>query len=190
MESLQGLEQEWYVVYSKPHQEERAQYYLRLRGVHVFLPRLDLPGGFQKKKRLVPLFPNYLFVQVHLSTQSQYVIWSPGVKGFVHFGGTPLPLEDSVVDFLKHQADSAGIIKARSRLKPGQEVEIQEGPFAGLFGVIQEPPDDKGRVKVLLRLLSRQISVELRAQFLKGEWAPCRANATVGPASNFLSVPS
>ena len=105
MGSLQDLKQEWYVVYSKPHQEERTQYHLRLKGVHVFLPRLDLPGAFQRKKRLVPLFPNYLFVQVHLASESQYVIWSPGVKCFVHFGGTPLPLEDSVVSFLKQQAD-------------------------------------------------------------------------------------
>jgi Transcription termination factor nusG len=56
MESLQGLEQEWYVIYSKPHQEERAQYHLRSKGVHVLLPRLDLPGAFQRKKRLVPLY--------------------------------------------------------------------------------------------------------------------------------------
>src|SRR5574341_1338872 len=76
----------WYVIYAKPHKEEQAKFYLGLKGVECFFPRLLLPGSSWHKKKIVPLFPNYLFVRIHLSTELHYVVWSPGVKRIVSFG--------------------------------------------------------------------------------------------------------
>jgi transcription elongation factor/antiterminator RfaH len=168
---VQNIERDWYVVYSKPHKEEQAQFHLALKGLESFFPRLHLPGSSaEKKQRVVPLFPNYLFVRIHLPTEYHYVIWSPGVKKIVTFSDTPIPLEESVVNFLQQKADTKGIIEAHTQLRRGQEVEIAGGPFDGLLGIIQDPPDSKGRVKVLLKLLSRQISVKLGLEFIRGEW--------------------
>jgi transcriptional antiterminator RfaH len=144
----------------------------------VFFPRLDLIRVAEKRKRIIPLFPNYLFVRLHLPTEFHYVIWSPGVKRIVNFGDRPIPLDDDVVTFLKQQTDSEGLIKAHSKLRPGQEVEIRGGPFDGLIAIIQDPPDAKGRVKILLKLLSRQISVKLGVEFIKGEWVATKTAAT------------
>jgi len=72
------------------------------------------------------------------------------------------------------------VIPARSRLRRSQEVEISGGPFGGLVGIIQAPPDDKGRVKVLLKLLNRQVSVRFGVEFIKGgraAWTPAVANS-------------
>jgi transcriptional antiterminator RfaH len=167
---VEDKKRDWYVVYSKPHKEEQAQFHLRMKGLDVFFPRLDLLRVAEKRKRIIPLFPNYLFVRIHLPTEFHYVIWSPGVKRIVSFGDRPIPLDDDVVTFLKQQTDPGGLIKARSQLRPGQEVEIRGGPFDGLIAIIQDPPDAKGRVKILLKLLSRQISVKLGVEFIKGEW--------------------
>ena len=167
--TVQNLHRDWYVLYSKPHKEEQVQFYLRLKGVESFFPRLHLPGA-KNTKRIVPLFPNYLFARMHLPTECQYVIWSPGVKRIVSFSDTPIPLEESVVSFLQQQADGQGVIPARSQLKKGQEVEISGGPFDGLLGIIQDPPDIKGRVKILLKLLSRQVCVKLGVEFIRGDW--------------------
>ncbi len=41
------------------------------------------------------------------------------------------------------------------------EVLINAGPFAGLVGIIQNPPDARGRVKVLLELLGRHVKVDV-----------------------------
>ena len=66
-------------------------------------------------------------------------------------------------------------------------MEIRGGPFDGLIAIIQDPPDAKGRVKILLKLLSRQISVKLGVEFIKGEWlAPKSSVADVG--SSLLSA--
>jgi transcriptional antiterminator RfaH len=167
---VEDIQRDWYVVYSKPHREEQAQFHLRMKSLEVFFPRLDLVRVAEKRKRIIPLFPNYLFVRIHLPTEFHYVSWSPGVKRIVSFGDRPIPLDERVVDFLKQQTDADGVIRACSQLKPGQEVEIRGGPFDGLIAIIQDPPDAKGRVKILLKLLSRQISVKLGVEFIKCEW--------------------
>ena len=178
---MEDIQRDWYVVYSKPHKEEQAQFHLRMKNLDVFFPRLDLVRVAEKRKRIIPLFPNYLFVRIHLPTEFHYVSWSPGVKRIVSFGERPIPLDERVVDFLRQQTDPEGVIKACSQLRPGQEVEIRGGPFDGLIAIIQDPPDAKGRVKILLKLLSRQISVKLGVEFIKGEWvAPKSPAANIG----------
>ena len=177
---MEDIQRDWYVVYTKPHKEEQAQFYLRLKGLDVFFPRLDLVRVSERRKRVIPLFPNYLFVRIDLETEFHYVTWSPGVKRLVSFGDRPIPLDERVVSFLKQQTDGEQVIKAHSQLRPGQEVEIRGGPFDGLIAIIQDPPDDKGRIKILLKLLSRQISVKLGVEFIKGEWVALKPLGDIG----------
>lgn len=175
---MDDIQRDWYVVYSKPHKEEQAQFHLRMKGLDVFFPRIDLIRVAEKRRKIIPLFPNYLFVRLHLLTEFHYVIWSPGVKRIVSFGEWPIPVDETVVNFLKQQTNDDGLIRARSQLRPGQEVEIRGGPFDGLMAIIQDPPDAKGRVKILLKLLSRQISVKLGVEFIKGEFVTLKPAAT------------
>ena len=56
----------WYVVLTKPKQEERAEEHLAAQDREVFLPRVQLEK-MRKGKRVdvvEPLFPGYLFVNV------------------------------------------------------------------------------------------------------------------------------
>ena len=163
---------EWFVIYSKPQKEEFAQFHLQLKGVEVFFPRLLLPRSSRKRKLLVPLFPNYLFVRISLGTQYYAVLWSPGVKKFISFNDTPAPLESRVAEYLIQRANPEGVIAAQSNLKVGQEVRIRGGSFDGLIGMLQEAPDAKGRVKVLMKLLSREIKVELPIHLVAATWVP------------------
>jgi transcription elongation factor/antiterminator RfaH len=157
----------WYLVYSKPHKEEYAQFHLQLKGLQVFFPKLFLPPSLRVRKQLIPLFPNYLFVRVRLPAEYECVTWTPGVKRFVSFNDVPLPVERNVVEYLRAKANSEGVITAQSNLKIGQEVRISGGPFDGLAGIIQEPPNARGRVKILMQLLSRPMNVEVPIEFLE-----------------------
>ena len=168
---LEAGKREWYVVYSKPRKEEYATAHLRLRGIEVYFPRLCLPQHAQERRPIIPLFPNYLFIKIRISDECNYVIWCPGVKRFVNFGSTPVPIEEQIVEFMMKQSNSEGVIMARSNLKIGEEVHITSGPFEGLIGIIQDPPDPKGRVKVLMTLLNRHVKVQVPVQFIKSEWA-------------------
>lgn len=160
----------WYVIYSKPQKEDLAQLQLRRKNVETFFPRLMLPRFSRKRKRIVPLFPNYLFVRINLATEYYYVLWSPGVKCFVSFNDNPVPLDDSVAEYLMRQANSDQVIAAHADLKVGQEVRICGGAFDGLVGMIQNRPDAKGRVKILMKLLSREIKVEVPVHLVASSW--------------------
>ncbi len=165
---------DWFVVSSKPHREEFAQFNLKSKGLETFLPRLMLPRFSYKSKRIVPLFPNYLFVHINLGTDYDQVRWAPGVKSFVNFGGSPIPLQDNIAENLMRQADREGIIRAHSDLKIGQEVQIRGGPFDGVVGVIQRTPDAKGRVRLLMKLLSRHIAAEFPVHLISAGWVANR----------------
>ena len=162
--------QAWYVIYTKPQMEELAQLNLKLRGVEAFFPRLLLPKFSRRQKRVVPLFPNYLFVRIDFERAYDFARWTPGVKCFVSFNETPIPLEDGVAEYLLSRADQNGIIAARADLKNGQDVRICGGPFEGIFGTIEQVADAKGRVKILMQLLSRKLSVEVPMQFIDTGW--------------------
>jgi|SRR5581483_8431144 len=156
----------WYVARTKQHQEAWAQEQITRRGVATFFPRLRLPQVRPRQRPLVPLFPGYLFV--HLTTPGAYdaVRWAPGVSQVVSFAGQPAPLDDAVIPFLRRRVGPDGILVAQSPFAAGQGVEIVAGPLAGLAGVIAQPPDARGRVRLLLHLLQRHVRAEVPVHLL------------------------
>ena len=176
---MDKFSREWFVIYSNPQKEEQARFHLSLKGLQTFFPRLQIPVAGENKSRITPLFRNYLFACIDVATERHLVVWTPGVRKIVSCGDEPVPIKESVVRFLQRQADARGVIQARSKLERGREVEISGGPFSGLVGMIQDPPDDRGRVNVLLKLLSRQVSVRLGVEFINSadvSWAPAGAS--------------
>jgi transcription elongation factor/antiterminator RfaH len=170
----------WCAVYTKPQREEFAQMNLHLRGVETFFPKLCLPKSAKRKKQIVPLFPSYLFVCIDvISFEYASVIWCPGVKRMITFNGTPAIVEESIMAFLMGQAGADGVISARCNVTVGQQVAINGGPFDGLVGIIQEPPNAKGRVKILLELLNRPTKVDVPVQFIRANWVASESLAEV-----------
>ena len=114
---------------------------------------------------------------------------APGVKRLLIFNGSPASLGDDIVSFLMEQATPEGVITAHSNLRAGQMVQVDGGPFDGLSGIIQEPPDARGRVKILLSLLKRQVKVEVPARYVKSGWVtnPPKPAAQI-ISSNFRST--
>jgi transcription antitermination factor NusG len=117
------------------------------------------------------MFPNYVFVRLDVETGGySSVIWCPGVKRLVSFNGTPAIVDTSIVEFLMGQTGADGVIATRCNVEVGQQVAINGGPFDGLVGIIQEPPNARGRVKVLLQLLNRETKVDVPVQFINASW--------------------
>ena len=164
-------ERQWYVVYSKPQNEVHAKFHLELKGLQVFFPKLLLPESAKKRKRIIPLFPNYLFVHINVLSHEYYAaIWSPGVRRIVSFNGYPASIDEKIVQLLMRESGPNGIIVARSTLKCGQEVQITGGPLTGLVGIIHEPPNANGRVKILLQILNRQAKVDVPVHCINAGW--------------------
>jgi transcriptional antiterminator RfaH len=170
------LAKHWYVIYTKAQKEEFAQTTLNQKGIEAIFLKLLLPRFSRRRKFIVPLFPNYLFVRIDLATEHWSVLWSPGVKCFVQFNDLPTPLDDKIVEYLMAHTDTQGMITARSDLKTGQEVRVCGGAFDGVVGMILNEPDAKGRVKILMQLLNRDINVELPIHMLATSWVPGQPN--------------
>lgn len=162
----------WYVVYTKRRKEAFVECQVQHQGIISFFPQLLIPvtSARRAKHHIVPLFPNYLFVRIQESREYDCVRWTPGVSYIIGFHGTPAPIDAAVIQFLQQHTSSEGYMTAQSTITVGQETRITEGPLAGLAGVIQNPPNARGRVKVLLSLLGREVSVNIPVHAIAGEW--------------------
>jgi len=144
----------WYAVYSKRRREEIVQFHLERKGLVVFFPRLLLLDSFSTRPRIVPLFPNYLFVCVQSPIEHDDVRWSPGVMWVVNFNGKPTPLEEGVVEFLRRRATPAGVITMNSSLAIRQEGEEVSERVERVMKVLLNQHSSKDRVRVLLQLFT------------------------------------
>jgi transcription elongation factor/antiterminator RfaH len=168
---LDGLKnpKKWYVLYTKPRSEDLAGDHLERKDIPVFLPKIREFRHSSKGEEveIKPLFPNYLFAQMAYPDDYYTVIWAKGVRRIVGNGTEPIPLDDSVVDFLKKQTEEKGFIKPSPRLKIGDTIRVRNGPLAGLIGVIDGSIDEKGRIKVLMDFLKEGTRVEVPYSLLE-----------------------
>ena len=158
----------WYVVHTQPCAESQAISRLELQGYRVICPRYRRVVRHARKARsvLAPLFPNYLFVRLDISRdQWRSVNGTRGVVRLLMQGGMPQPVPNGIVEGLQARMREGGTIDWRSALQVGGTVRIVDGPFAELVGTL-EHLDAAGRVRVLLALLGRSVSVALRSEAL------------------------
>ena len=156
----------WYAVHSKPRQEEQAQQQLQRQGYATYLPKIRLRKCRRGKwaKVVEPLFPRYLFIQVDADEQSLAPVRSTlGVAGLVRFGHLLRPVPDAIIDYLKQQEYAGTGLRSDDTCphQSGDEVEILEGPFAGLSGIFQTATGEE-RALVLLELLGRQNTIQVQ----------------------------
>lgn len=159
------METDWYVLQTNRNKERLAQLALGQRGLASYLPRIVQWPAPAVGSSVAPLFPGYLFVQLHPNDCAR-VTWTPGVRAFVNFGGGPAHLEAGAIEFLRGREGADGLIQC-GPLPANQEVRIVNGPFRGLTAVIERRLPARERVRVLLQLLSRDTAVELPARWVR-----------------------
>src|SRR5690606_22906620 len=91
-------EQPWYVIQSKPRQENQVSAYLTAQGLEVFYPTVRVQPVNPRASTLRPLFPRYVFVQADLDEVGVSALqWVPGAIGLVMFDGVAAPVHEAVV---------------------------------------------------------------------------------------------
>ena len=149
----------WYLIKTKPRQEKKAKQNLENQGYIVFCPMVII------NKRLVVLFPGYLFVQLNEKTQN----WSPinstkGVSHFVKFGLNFAKVPNSVIEFIKtNQHITAGKLNNLNKFKPGDKVQISDGAFKNYMAIFKCYKSDE-RVILLMNLLGREQSLSIKKE--------------------------
>jgi len=159
-------ETNWYAVHAKPHREDCAASHIVALGLEVLLPKV-------KKERssyghpwtiATPLFPGYLFSHFCPALCLDRVRHARGVLHIVGAKHCPSAVPDDVIASIRNRIQADGFVKlARLPVQPGDWVEIEQGPFQGLMGRIEQEDDDAKRVTILLdSILHARISVEKR----------------------------
>ena len=148
----------WYVVHTKPRQEQRALLNLGQQGYECYLPLLATEKLRQGALTVVqePLFARYLFIRLS-STQSGQS-WGPirstqGVSRLVTFGVEPAKVDAALIDLLRSRNDLRQQ-PAQRLFNQGDGVQIVDGAFVGLQGIYQIQ-DGERRAMVLIELLSK-----------------------------------
>ena len=161
----------WYAMKSKPNKENFLAGQLESHGVEVFFPRLRVTPVNPRSRKLLPYFPNYLFVHVDLDEVNVSTLrWMPGASGLVSFDGEPASVPDFLIVAVQRQVDllNASSRDLTSNLQPGDSITIQDGPFAGYEAVFDARLSGQGRVRVLLNLLQkRQMPLELESRQIR-----------------------
>jgi transcriptional antiterminator RfaH len=155
-----------YVVHTKPRGEVRAVVHFGRQDYTVFCPRcLRAVRHVRKTKRvLAPLFPSYVFLRLDVSCdQRRTVSGTRGVARLIVHCDTPQPMPYGIVEALQARMSADGATAWTPPFKIGQAVRIADGPIAEVLGAYL---DARGRVRVLLDLLGRSVSVALRCDAL------------------------
>jgi transcription antitermination factor NusG len=149
----------WYVAYTFPKAEKKAQSKLAVIGIQSYLPMHQTLRNWsdRKKKLVVPLFPNYLFV--HISDKKRHETFSvKEIVRYVSFEGKPATINDSIIDSLKNILKEDIDVTVESFFKAGDPVIITRGPFMGTEGIIV---NRNGKSRLIIQIASLQCSVAI-----------------------------
>lgn len=102
------------------------------------------------------MFPSYIFAYTN-ETERHLLLMDQGVLNFVFWLGKPAIVRESEMEAIKKIADAGeDVLVAGSGFEKGQFVEIPEGPFKGLTGVIDKV--DSRKVTVFVEQLCCMVS--------------------------------
>lgn len=163
--------EKWYVLQSKPQKEKLLYEQLCLRDIETYYPSIRVKPVNPRSRKFKSFFPGYLFARVDLEHVGlSFLQWVPGAIGLVTFGGEPAFIADSILQEIRLKIEK--IINEEKyffdRLKPGDMVSINEGPFAGYKAIFDTRLSGGQRVQVLLEALRDQrLRVELPARHIQ-----------------------
>src|SRR5262245_20883654 len=144
----------WYAVRTHPRQESRVESNLSAMGVETFIPRMKVPRYnyyTDESIHLVkPLFPNYVFARFDLDRLFHPIRFTRGVHSLVSYGTTPALVDSLIITTIQSRMSEDGYVMIGEKLKPGDEVIIERGPWKNLIGIFERETSDIERVMILL----------------------------------------
>jgi len=163
---IQGIQ--WFAVFTLPNHEKRVSAHCQQRQIESFLPLYKVRHRWKNRRTVdleLPLFPNYLFVQIAPHNRVR-VLELPGVVSIVSSAGQLVPVPRDYVTALR---DGLRVykIEPHPNLKVGELVRIKSGPLAGAEGILERCKNDF-RVVLRLEMLARSVSAEIAASEI--EW--------------------
>lgn len=155
---------DWYLLYCKRSEQERAVINLDRQGVDCYYPQVTVKKVSRGKRieSIEPLFPSYVFVQFDPETVSYTSVRSTrGVADFIRCGAMPQKVREELIYNLMMNEDSEEHQRLLSMLpQPGEKLKLEQGKFQGIEAIYQEPDGEK-RSFMLINLLGKPVKVSI-----------------------------
>ena len=135
-----------------------------IKDVIVPTERVIEPGkNGQKRTTTRKFYPGYIMINMIMTDFSWHMVQSiPKVTGFVGGKNRPAPMgpgeAERILSLMETRQEQP---RPKFSFEVGDEVRVEDGPFAGFNGVVEDVNDDKGKIKVLVSIFGRQTPVEL-----------------------------
>lgn len=161
VENPYDISQRWFALRVKSRCEKVVAMMAQNKGFEEFLPLYQSRRRWSDRLKSVelPLFPGYLFCRL----DPQYrlpLLTIPGVLHFVGIGKIPVPIEDAEIAALQTAVRSGLLTEPWPFLEIGQRVRLDDGPLAGLEGILVGTSKQQ-RIVVSVTLLKRSVAVTI-----------------------------
>lgn len=166
----------WYVVRAVSGKEKKVKQYIEAEvnrlGIQHLVPQVLIPmekyyqmrdGKKVAKER--NFYPGYVLLEAALDGELEHII--KGLNSVVGFlgdkAGVPTPLRQAEVNRILGKVDEmAGqgeVINVPFYV--GETVKVNDGPFNGFTGEIEEVNEEKKKLKVMVKVFGRKTPLEL-----------------------------
>ena len=151
----------WYLIKTKPRQENIAVANLENQNYHVYCPCAKI------NNKIVVLFPGYLFIYLDETLEN----WTPirstkGVLNFVRFGLNYAKISNKIIDFIKtNELNTAIKAKNITDFKFGDSIQITEGVFKNCVAIFKSLKSDE-RVILLMTIMGQQQTINIKKKSL------------------------
>jgi transcription antitermination factor NusG len=159
---------QWYALQIQTRLGNIASSALRGKGYEEFLPlyRSRRRWSDRVKHIELPLFPGYLFCRFNPLERTLPILSTPGVIGIVGAGKTPLPVAEEEIAAIRTVIQSGLAAQPWPYLGVGSRIYMEDGPLAGLEGIITNT-DKVYRLVVSVALLQRSVAVEIDREWVR-----------------------
>lgn len=169
------MSKRWYVVQTYSGFEKNVQKILKERIARenmgdyfgqILVPVeevVDIKNG-RKTISERKFFPGYVLIEMEMTDDSWHLVKStPRISGFI--GGAanrPMPISQREVDAILQQVHT-GVEKPKPKIEfeVGQQVRVNEGPFADFNGAVEEVNYERNKLRVSVQIFGRETPVEL-----------------------------
>ena len=141
----------WYILHTYSGFEQRVEQTIRemmrnrqenglIKDVIVPTERVIEPGkNGQKRTTTRKFYPGYIMINMIMTDFSWHMV-------------------QSILSLMETRQEQP---RPKFSFEVGDEVRVEDGPFAGFNGVVEDVNDDKGKIKVLVSIFGRQTPLEL-----------------------------
>lgn len=152
----------WYLVYTKPKNEDIVSHKFIDAGFQVLNPKLKERKVYRRKLQDVvsPLFPCYIFVRFDAETDCRLVKYTRGVKSIIGTIGKPIIVPEEIISSILSRMTDGVILLEPQEFKHGDKVIIKAGPLEGVNAVFEREMKGTDRVGILLGSINARTTVD------------------------------